>query len=65
GTFKKLSTSNRGMMLPRQDLLCKGKVTNKYIDGNEHYVECEIWAENPRGERPVPGVALVTLPSRS
>ena len=64
GTFKKLKTSKRGMMLPREDLLLKGKVTKKYVENGENYVECEIWAENPRGERPVPGMAVVTLPNR-
>ena len=27
-------------------------------------VECDIWAENPRGEKTVPGKAIVIVPSR-
>lgn len=63
GTFKKLGTSNRGMLFPNEDVICKGKVTKKYIEEGEHYVECEIWAENSKGEKCVLGAGLVTLPS--
>ena len=64
GTLKKLHCTWRRMHFPGEDLICKGKVTNKYIDGNEHYVECELWSENPKGEVCAPHTALVILPSR-
>ena len=64
GTFKKLSAGNRAIMLPREDLFFKGKVIKKYVENGEHYVECEVWAENSNGEKCVPGTALVTLPTR-
>ena len=64
GAFKKLSTSNRQVVLPGEDLFCKGKATKKYVENGEHYVECEIWAENAKGERCTTGTALVTLPAR-
>ena len=64
GTLKKLSTANRGILLPKEDLLCKGTVTRKYVEGTDHYVECEVWAENSKGEKCVPGTAVVTLPAR-
>jgi acyl dehydratase len=44
---------------------CKGRVTKKYIKEREHLVECEIWAENQRGEVTAPGFAKVVLPSRA
>ncbi len=64
GVVKKLSCSYRGNDFPGDDILCKGKVTNKYVKDGEHFVECEIWTENPEGQRTTPGTATVILPSR-
>ena len=64
GTLKKFDVRYRGMDVPDQDLTCKGKVTKKYVQDNEHLVELDIWTENARGERTVTGTALVSLPSR-
>ena len=44
---------------------CKGKVNNKYIEDGDHYVDCEIWVEDGKGEKPTPGTATIILPSRS
>lgn len=63
GTIKKLGCSYRGIDHPGENLVCKGKVTNKYVADGEHIVECEIWAENSKGEKTTPGNATVTLPS--
>ena len=65
GFLKKLTCQYRGNDFPGDDIIVKGKVTNKYIKDSEHYVECEIWTENPQGERTTPGTATVVLPSRS
>ena len=65
GVLKKLTCQYRGNDFPGDDICVKGKVTNKYIKDEEHYVECEIWTENPQGERTTPGTATVVLPSRS
>ena len=64
GTLKKLGCSYRKMHYPGEDVVCKGIVTKKYIDDGSHYVECEIWTENPQGEKGVPGTAIAILPSR-
>ena len=75
GTLKKFSCQFRGMDYPRpmktivepqegETWWCKGKVTSKYIEGAEHWIECEIWVENGKGERTTPGSAIVVLPSR-
>jgi len=64
GTLKRIKTANRQFVLVDQDIICKGKVTNKYVQKSEHYVECELWAENETGEKCVTAVALVTLPER-
>lgn len=65
GILKRLSTTNRQMLFPNQDIACRGRVTKKYPQDGEHYVECEVWAENDKGEKAVLGVSLVTLPSRT
>ena len=65
GMLKKLSCSYRGMNFPDEDLICRGKVTKKYVENGEHLVECNIWGENPRGEKTVLGSATVTLPARA
>jgi len=64
GDLKKYNVRYRGMDLPDQDLTCKGKVTKKYVQDNEHLVELDIWTENPRGEKTITGTALVSLPSK-
>lgn len=65
GTLVKLGCSYRAMHFPCENITCNGKVTRKYIQDGKHYVGCEIWAENPKGERTTPGSATVILPSRS
>lgn len=65
GTVKKISVLHRGMDFPGETMTCKGRVTKKYIQDGEHIVECQIWTENPRGEKTTPGNAIVILPSRA
>ncbi|MFC1892446.1 hypothetical protein ACFLYR_00180 [Chloroflexota bacterium] len=62
GTLRKLSCSHRAQRHPGADIICKGKVTSKYVEDGQGYVECEIWAENAEGQRSTPGIVLVTLP---
>lgn len=75
GVLRKLSCQYRGMDYPRkmktmeephegETWWCKGEVPKKYVEGGEHFVECEIWVENGKGEKTTPGVALVMLPGR-
>ncbi len=65
GKIKKYGCSHRGMDVPGDKLTCKGTVANKYVEGDEHLVECDIWLENSKGEKTTPGKALVSLPSKS
>jgi hydroxyacyl-ACP dehydratase HTD2-like protein with hotdog domain len=64
GTLRKLYTNNRSVVFPRQVYTCKGKVTRKYVEGSDNYVQCDVWEENSKGEKCVTAMALVTLPSR-
>jgi hypothetical protein len=43
---------------------CKGKVTRKYKNGEDHLVDLDVWAENQRGEITAPGKATVRLFSK-
>lgn len=65
GRIKKFGCQYRGMDEPNQDIVCRGVITKKYREGDEHYVELEIWTENPQGQKTSPGQAVVTLPARS
>jgi len=76
GKLKRLSCRYRGMDYPRKmksfddphdgdTWLCKGKVTKKFIENEEHLVECEIWVENNKGEKNTTGGAVAVLPSRA
>ena len=64
GTVSKLTVNYRGMAYPGEDIICKGEVTKKYTKDEDHYVECSVSAENPKGEKPVTGTATVILPAR-
>lgn len=63
GKVKKYTASYRGMDVPGDKLTCKGTVTKKYVAGNEHIVEADIWLENSKGEKTTPGNAVVVFPS--
>jgi acyl dehydratase len=63
GTLKKLNCSYKGMSYPGETLTCRGEVTKKYDKDGEHFIECKIWAENPKGEKTASGRAVVTLPA--
>ncbi len=75
GTLKKFSCQYRAMDYPRlmetmaepeegETWWCKGRVVNKYAEDGEHYVDCDIWTENGKGEKTTTGKATVVLPSR-
>ena len=75
GTLKKFSCQYRAMDYPRamktmteaeegETWQCKGKVTKKYVENGEHYVDCNIWVENGKGEVTTQGKATVVLPPR-
>ena len=65
GSLRKLTCNYRGMNFPGEAITCQGTVSKKYIEGGEHYIECNIWAENTKGEKTVTGKAIITVPTRS
>ena len=63
GFVKSFGCTYRGMDYPDQDILCRGIVTRKYVDGSTHLVDLEIWTENPSGQKTSPGTGTVVLPA--
>lgn len=65
GFLKKLD--DRVPILPIVgDVLCnRGKVTKKYVEGDEHLVDLDVWTDHLDGERFLTGSATVRLPSRT
>ena len=64
GGLRKLACNYRGMSFPGEAVTCRGKVSKKYAKNGECCVECNLWAENPKGDKTVSGRAVVVLPSR-
>ena len=63
GVLKRFWSQYRKPQYPGDDAICKGKIAKKYIKGDEHYVELDVWIENPRGELCVTGRATLVLPN--
>jgi acyl dehydratase len=64
GSLRKLTCSYKRVNFPGEALICKGKVNKKHVEDSQHYVECNLWGENAKGEKTISGKALVTLPAR-
>jgi len=64
GSLRKLTCSYKSVNFPGEALICKGKVTKKYVEDGEHYVECNLWVENAKGEKTVSGKAVIIMPAR-
>ena len=69
GTFlRKLGFRNRVMVYPGDSLVCRGVVTEVYLEGDEGagLAECDLWIENQRSERVVDRAnAVIQLPLRA
>ena len=76
GRVKRFGCQYRGMDYTAQDIVCRGTVTKKYVEGADHLVDLEIWTEtgaaandgrpkNPPGQKTTPGTATVVLPSKN
>ena len=63
GILKRLNLNYKMMVFPGDTITCKGKVTDKRIDGKNKLVFCELWIENQKGEKVVtPANAVIALP---
>ena len=65
GALKRLSVRYHSFVFPGDTVTCKGSVRRKHVHGQDTLVECELTAENQKGEIVAgPGVALLALPIR-
>ena len=75
GRLRKFSCQFRGMDYPRsmksvfepedgEVWWCMGRITKKYVEGDEHCLDCDIWVENGEGEKTTQGNATVILSCR-
>ena len=64
GWVKKFHMEMRRMNHPGDVMKLTGKVIRKYIEGDEHLLDLEVWAENQRIGVTTPSTATVRLPSR-
>ena len=64
GFLKRLYVEVRRFNIIGDTTWCKGRVTKKYTEGDQHLVDCEIWAIDQRGDITAPGWATVILPSK-
>ena len=62
GVVRKLGCQYRGMDVPGDTILGKGIIIRKYISNGCHLIDCEIWLENPDGEKTTPRTATFELP---
>ena len=63
--LQKFGVSYRAMARPGDTITCKGTIVSKYEKDGAHLVDCDIYAENQRGEQCAIGTATVALPTRS
>ena len=64
GVLKKMSCRYKGTDPSNEDMLIRGTVTRKYMEGADHCVDLDIWTERTDGVKTTQGVATVMLPAR-
>lgn len=65
GDITRVGCQYRALNLRDDVLTAHGRVTRKYVDNGEYFVDLDVWVENQQGENTCPGVATVRLPTRS
>ena len=65
GFLKRMYIELRRFNVVGDTTWCKGKVTGKRLENDEHLVDLEIWGENQRKEVTTKGTAVVRLPARA
>jgi len=63
GRLQSLDVNFRRPAVHNEDLRCIALVTDVRPQGAETLVRVDVYAENPRGDRPVQGVGEVVLPT--
>jgi acyl dehydratase len=61
GRIKSISCQYRGMDMPDQEIVCGGRVANKYEKDGQKFVDLEVWTANAEGKKTTPGKATVLI----
>lgn len=64
-SLKHFGVSYRAMARPGDTITCRGTIVAQYEKDGENLLDCDIYAENQRGEKCAIGKATVALPKRS
>lgn len=64
GFLKRLNVQVRRFNIVGDTTRCKGRVIDKQQSGDDHWVVCQVWAENQRGEVTAKGEATALLPTK-
>ena len=70
GALRSLQCQHRGMDFPSESVICKGRVTRKYVEDGQSLADCEISIENSSGQTTAPGPGnhispvIMTYPNR-
>jgi len=62
GWVCRIAAQHRGMDLTGRSMIVKGVVRDEIEKQGQKLVECEVWIEDPEGNRTCPGNATVALP---
>ncbi len=61
GQLRRISTRFVKIVWPGDELVCRGRVTDKRREGGDYYVDLDLWVENQKGELVVKGAATGKL----
>ena len=64
GWIRKFRLEMRKMNLLGDTMTVRGKVTDKYVQNGDHYIEADVWCETDREGVTTPCKATIMLPSR-
>ncbi|MBI4640875.1 MAG: MaoC family dehydratase [Candidatus Tectomicrobia bacterium] len=64
GELRSLEVTYKGMVRPGDTLTCKGIVVETRSENGENFLECDVFVENQKGEKPLVGRAVLALPSK-
>jgi acyl dehydratase len=62
GDLRMIKVRFGAIVKPGETVTCKGKVKGKKVEAGRKTVNCELWAENQKGEQVITGEAEVVFP---
>jgi acyl dehydratase len=65
GWLRKITVRHNAPAYPNADIVCRGRVTKTYVEGDERYVDLQIQADYADFEQGTVGTATVVLPPKA